>query len=346
MADTRYTPQGKKKKPKIVWQRFMTFLLCVSMVIAFCTFGLKYMMTGRVVQADAAPTDAAPKQTVSATPLETPAPANVATISSTETTEATPEATPFATVLTEDSENGKWLYEDEAVRIDINREQPLNMVVATVAVITPKTDAPVIRTAFADGAYGANIRARTRDIAASVNAVFAINGDYCGFRSDGIIVRDGVLYRDHATRDALCLFADGSLRVMTESNMNAQDMIDNQGLCDTWSFGPLLVSGGNVAETFNTDVKGKNPRTALGQRADGSYVAVVVDGRLSGYSEGMTIQELAQYMKDLGCVEAYNLDGGMTSCMYFNGSVISTPCGTANKERSLSDIIYISRAEA
>ena len=133
---------------------------------------------------------------------------------------------------------------------------------------------------------------------------------------------------------------------MTESNMNAQDMIDNQGLCDTWSFGPLLVSGGNVAETFHTDVRGKNPRTALGQRADGSYVAVVVDGRLSGYSEGMTIQELAQYMKDLGCVEAYNLDGGMTSCMYFNGSVISTPCGTANKERSLSDIIYIGGAEA
>ena len=73
---------------------------------------------------------------------------------------------------------------------------------------------------------------------------------------------------------------------------------------------------------------------------------MVVDCRLSGYSEGMTIQELAQYMKDLGCVEAYNLDGGMTSCMYFNGSVISTPCGTANKERSLSDIIYIGGAEA
>ena len=66
---------------------------------------------------------------------------------------------------------------------------------------------------------------------------------------------------------------------------------------------------------------------------------------LAGRGE-VTIQELAQYMKDLGCVEAYNLDGGMTSCMYFNGSVISTPCGTANKERSLSDIIYIGGAEA
>ena len=95
-----------------------------------------------------------------------------------------------------------------------------------------------------------------------------------------------------------------------------------------------------IPEVFHTDVKGNNPRTALGQRADGSYVAVVVDGR-SETSIGMNIEELAQYLYDLGCVTAYNLDGGMTSCMYFNGSVISTPCGTAGMERSLSDIIYI-----
>ena len=248
--------------------------------------------------------------------------------------------------MTEDSENGKWLYEDEAVRIDINREQPLNMVVATVAVITPKTDAPVIHTAFADGAYGANIRARTRDIAASVSAVFAINGDYCGFRSDGIIVRDGVLYRDHATRDALCLFADGS-PARDDREQHERAGHDRQsGSVRYLVLWAAARQRRQCCRNLPYRRQGKNPRTALGQRADGSYVAVVVDGRLSGYSEGMTIQELAQYMKDLGCVEAYNLDGGMTSCMYFNGSVISTPCGTANKERSLSDIIYIGGAEA
>ena len=100
------------------------------------------------------------------------------------------------------------------------------------------------------------------------------------------------------------------------------------------------MENGAIPDTFSSPVKGNNPRTALGQRADGSYVAVVVDGRLEGYSRGMSIEELAQYLYDLGCVTAYNLDGGMTSCMYFNGSVISTPCGTANKERSLSDIIF------
>ena len=240
-------------------------------------------------------------------------------------------------------------YESDTIRITIDRwcyafnRTSLRFFVANVYVNDPAQ----LHTAFAGEQYSKDNAEATSAIAERHDAILAFNGDYYNYKDkNGLIIRDGVLYRDHATCDALCLFADGSLRVMTESNMNAQDMIDNLGLCDTWSFGPLLVSGGNVAETFHTDVKGKNPRTAFGQRADGSYVAVVVDGRLSGYSEGMTIQELAQYMKDLGCVEAYNLDGGMTSCMYFNGSVISTPCGTANKERSLSDIIYIGGAEA
>lgn len=80
----------------------------------------------------------------------------------------------------------------------------------------------------------------------------------------------------------------------------------------------------------------RTPARRSASAPDGSYVAVAVDGRLPGYSEGMTIEELAQYMLNLGCVTAYNLDGGMTSCMYFNGNVISTPCGTANQERSVS----------
>ena len=100
-----------------------------------------------------------------------------------------------------------------------------------------------------------------------------------------------------------------------------------------------LVVDGALPERYDTDVSGKNPRTAIGQRADGSYVAVAVDGRLPGYSEGMTIEELAQYMLNLGCVTAYNLDGGMTSCMYFNGNVISTPSGTASPRSWILNVL-------
>ncbi len=347
MLQTRYTPSGKRKKRNLPWQQVASALLGAAMVAAFCTFGLKYMVMSDVVKAKPAQGSAnAPGGAPQSAPLPScelsPTPADTPTASPTSTPTPSPSPTPFKTILTEDSEAGKWVYEDEKVRIDIAREQPLKNVVATVAVIARKGDAPALRTAFAEGSFGQNVRARTREIAASVDAVFAINGDYCGYRKDGVIVREGVLYRDKPAREALCLFADGALRVMHEQEMDAEALLA-QGLTDTWSFGPILVRDGAMPETFATDVKGKNPRTALGQRPDGSIVAVVVDGRLSGYSEGMTIAELAQYMLDLGCESAYNLDGGMTSCMYFNGNVISTPCGTANKERSLSDIIYVGK---
>lgn len=341
MLDTRFTLDGRLKRPKkrINWRQITTVCLCVCFVVSFCTFGLKFMLMDKVVITPTVIPSATPTAVLTPSPSPTPVqtPENSATPVPTATPSPTP--TPFATILEEDAETGKWLYETEEIRIEIERQYPLEKVTATVAVITNKGETPVLRTAFAEGAYGRNVRARTREIAAGVEAMFAINGDYCGYRNDGLIAREGVLYRFVPVREALCLMADGSLRVVREAEADA-DALMAEGLTDSWSFGPILVENGVLAEVFHTDVKGNNPRTALGQRADGSYIAVVVDGR-SETSIGMSIEQLAQYMYDLGCVNAYNLDGGMTSCMYFNGKVISTPCGTANMERSLSDIIYV-----
>ena len=342
MLDTRFTPDGRLKRPKRRpnWRQIVTIYLCAGFVAAFCTFGLSFMLMDKVVViAPTATPVVTPTPTPAPTPSPTPATTPTASVTPTPTITPSPTPTPFATILEEDTANGRWLYETKDIRIEIERQQPLEQVTATVAVITNKGETPVLRTAFAEGAYGRNVRARTREIAASVNAIFAINGDYCGYRDDGLIARESVLYRFVPVREALCLMADGSLRVVRESEVDV-DALMAEGLTDSWSFGPILVEDGVLPTAFNSTVKGNNPRTALGQRGDGSYVAVVVDGR-SDVSIGMTIEQLAQYMFDLGCVTAYNLDGGMTSCMYFNGSVISTPCGTANMERSLSDIIYI-----
>ena len=68
-------------------------------------------------------------------------------------------------------------------------------------------------------------------------------------------------------------------------------------------------------------------------------VFVVVDGRSEGYSRGATLPELAQIMLDLGAATAYNLDGGGSSTMYFNGSVINQPSNRG--ERATSDILYV-----
>ncbi len=71
---------------------------------------------------------------------------------------------------------------------------------------------------------------------------------------------------------------------------------------------------------------------------------VVVDGRQSGYSEGVTLTELADIMVDLGATTAYNLDGGGSSTMYFDGEVINSPSNGG--ERATSDILYIADASA
>ena len=85
-----------------------------------------------------------------------------------------------------------------------------------------------------------------------------------------------------------------------------------------------------------------NPRTAIGIIDELHYVFVVADGRTSE-SEGLSVYELAKFMQSLGAKTAYNLDGGGSSTMYFNGNVVNNPTsnGRTIRERSVSDIVYI-----
>lgn len=84
-----------------------------------------------------------------------------------------------------------------------------------------------------------------------------------------------------------------------------------------------------------------NPRTAIGQIDDLHYIMIVADGRTSE-SEGLSLYELAKVMQDYHCQTAYNLDGGGSSTMYFNGEIVNNPTnGRSHGERSVSDIVYI-----
>lgn len=84
-----------------------------------------------------------------------------------------------------------------------------------------------------------------------------------------------------------------------------------------------------------------NPRTAVGMIEEGHYIFVVSDGRTED-SEGLSLYELAQFMQKLGVQIAYNLDGGGSSTMYFNGQVVNNPTTNGRiKERGVSDIVYI-----
>ncbi|MBH0083127.1 phosphodiester glycosidase family protein [Salinibacterium sp. SWN167] len=213
------------------------------------------------------------------------------------------------------------------------------------------TDATALRSAFAQNSFGENIIDLTSSIAAEHNAIFAINGDYYGFRDTGIVIRNGVTYRDEPARDGLAFYLDGSVEVYDETTTSADELIAD-GVWNTLSFGPAIVEDGDVVAGIenveidtnfgNHSIQGEQPRTAVGVIDDNHLVFVVVDGRDPGYSSGVTLPDLAVIMQDLGATTAYNLDGGGSSTMYFNGTVINQPSNGG--ERETSDILYVGAA--
>lgn len=112
---------------------------------------------------------------------------------------------------------------------------------------------------------------------------------------------------------------------------------------DVLSTGPMLILDGEeveqVAESFNTN---RHPRTAIGKRADGTVVMVVVDGR-NKMSAGASMTELRSIMRWLGCRDAINLDGGGSSTMWIGGEVVNHPSDNgrfdAEGERSVQNAI-------
>lgn len=229
-----------------------------------------------------------------------------------------------------------------SITITTDRVDDTTVYVADVQV----TDASYLKTAFAKGSYGKNVTATTSSIAYSVNAILAINGDYYGAQESGYVIRNGVLYRDTAEsgQEDLVIYSDGTFEVISEDDITAQELLD-KGAWQVLSFGPGIVENGEVSVTQNQEVgkaMASNPRTAIGQIGENHYVFVVADGRTSE-SAGLSLYELAEYMQSLGCTTAYNLDGGGSSTMVFNGTVINNPTTTGNDigERKVSDIVYI-----
>ncbi len=111
------------------------------------------------------------------------------------------------------------------------------------------------------------------------------------------------------------------------------------------TFGPGLIEDGEITVSDGQEVKfsmQSNPRTAIGIVDELSYIFVVSDGR-TDESRGLSLLELAEVMQELGAVTAYNLDGGGSSSMYFNGRVVNNPTssGASIQERGVSDIVYI-----
>ena len=206
------------------------------------------------------------------------------------------------------------------------------------------TSAQYLKTALANDTYGKNITAKTSEMAQANDAVLAINGDYYGVQESGYVIRNGIVYRDTAKgSDVLCIYANGTMEVVSDRDYTADELV-SMGVWQAFTFGPTLVEDSAVTVGENDEVgkaMASNPRTAIGMIDANHFVFVVSDGRTSE-SEGLSLYELATFMQSLGVKTAYNLDGGGSSTMYFNGSVVNNPTsGHSIKERGVSDIVYI-----
>lgn len=233
-------------------------------------------------------------------------------------------------------------YEDNNIKINIStlREYDTEVYVADVTV----SDISYLKTALADSTYGRNIKAATSEIAKDNNAIFAINGDFYGFRDYGYVLRNGELYRDTAGDAQDLVINDiGDFSIIDE-NETTVDSMDLDSIWQILSFGPALVEDSNIVVDENSEVSrsmASNPRTAIGMISPLHYVFVVSDGR-TDESAGLSLLQLAQILKDYGCTTAYNLDGGGSATMYFNGEIVNIPTdGRTFGEREVSDIVYL-----
>lgn len=250
--------------------------------------------------------------------------------------------TPNPSLFTEEG------YSDDSITVQLETREE-NGVVWRLAFVQIK-DASQFRTGIAGTKVTSSRVALPSAMAEKYNAVIAISGDY--YANDPAKTtyeyRMGQKIRNKRNRkkDILIIDTNGDFHLFVKSDeaeMNAFDESDLE-ILHAFTFGPALVKDGTLLEMdedYGYNPNGDEPRMAIGQIDTLSYVLVLAEGRTED-SQGVTHQELADFMFDIGCLEAFNLDGGNTATMVYNGGYYQQK--TVNNERAQSDIIYFATA--
>lgn len=234
-------------------------------------------------------------------------------------------------------------YSNDGLDVKIE-ERKIDKTVYHIAHVTI-TDPSQFKTALA-GPSDANLEATVVDMAKVNKATIAINGDYYTNRTTGLIIRNGEEVRIKPTDRYDLLIVDNNADFHIIENSNSKELKkyvkQDLGMMHVFSFGPGLVRNGKMMKISTkysfAPQDSTAPRTAIGQLGPLNYVLVVADGRQSGYSRGASHKMMAELMLELGCITAYNLDGGGSSAMVFQGNLISKP--PKDVLRNISDIIY------
>ena len=246
-------------------------------------------------------------------------------------------------------------YEDRSIRVRIETRERYDSKVdiAYIDIASPTQ----LRTATA---YGVKSKRTTpvSTMAKDNHAVIAMNGDFFSkdpgqkgyeVRMTEMVTESRKRNRIYHKQDELIIDKNGDLQVFLYGEGMKEYIEGHKNeIVNVFTFGPALVKDGEIPEMprytlFNP--KGNEPRMAFGQTGPLSYVMVVVEGRKNN-SKGVSHEELANIMKEIGCVQAYNLDGGNS------GELVLGATDEAHKKvyeaqsggRGQSDIIYFATA--
>lgn len=260
-----------------------------------------------------------------------------------------------APVYYKDHKGGRWLYVSSTERIDISRIQTkkplLTYYVADIHVAPG--NGMFIRSQYEDKPTKSNCRPTL--IAQRDRIVYAQNGDFYTYRIRhknvvGYVVRNGKILSDKTLKkprmfvpnlDTLALYPDGRLEMNPALDKTAQQYL-NDGATDVCAFGPILVQDGEIVITNHPNYLRREPRSCLGYVEQGHFIGLLVEGRRN-HSKGANLPMVAKIMKELGCKQAINLDGGGSVAMLFMGESvqIGNRGGVANTVRDMPDVLCV-----
>lgn len=250
-----------------------------------------------------------------------------------------------------DEEAGLWLYASPSLAIEIRRyEEPEKKNVWFECDIQASAASPLLSRINWSKNGRVTVAHEPVRCALENDYVLCLSDDHFGARLHassrlGVCIRDGVIITDECfsnptshfpNLDELALYSDGSMRAYFNGQYTAEEYLE-MGAVDTFSFGPILVSGGekNPLVSDRDYHYVQEPRCALGMIAPYHYFALVVNGRTTN-GKGVRLDWLADKMLEKGVTEAINLDGGGTASLVFMGQRLNR---TGSSIRSLYSCI-------
>lgn len=240
-------------------------------------------------------------------------------------------------------------YEDDSIKVSLETLHQ-NGVIWRIARVDI-AHASQLRTGIA-GSVRSPRYGKISEMSAKQNAILAINANYLTDKPEKKTFEyrmgERIRARGNRTKDALVIDEAGDFHLYIQVNAEKlrKDMeAKGRQIINAFTFGPALVKDGELLtldSNYGWNPHGDEPRMAIGQVGPLSYVLALAEGRY-GESNGVTHQELAEFMYDQGCIQAFNLDGGNSTVMLFNGQYYQTG-RTLGNERDQSDYIYFATA--